>query len=322
MKDQVLLPKTGYYKANLHCHTTLSDGEFTPQQIKEAYMAQGYSIVAFTDHRRYVHHTELDSPDFLALAGFEADLTEEATPDRGWPVLKCYHLNLFDTDPSQNAAEKQVTPLLPCPYGDVEGVNQYIADMTRLGFLVGYNHPYWSLQDWRDYSGLKGLFSMEIYNHGCEHDGLYGFNPQVYDEMLRSGQRLYALATDDNHDRLPLGDPLNDSFGGYVMIAAQELTYPAVIQALRDGRFYWSQGPELKGVSIENNVLKVETSPVEKIFATLEGRDSYKAVVNLGESLTQAQFPLDGKEGWFRIQVRDSRGLFAGTNAYFIDQLS
>ena len=65
MKDQVLLPKTGYYKANLHCHTTLSDGEFTPQQVKEAYMAQGYSIVAFTDHRRYVHHTELDSPDFF-----------------------------------------------------------------------------------------------------------------------------------------------------------------------------------------------------------------------------------------------------------------
>ena len=106
------------------------------------------------------------------------------------------------------------------------------------------------------------------------------------------------------------------------MIAAQELTYPAVIQALRDGRFYWSQGPELKGVSIENNVLKVESSPVEKIFVTLEGRDSYKAVINPGESLTQAQFPLDGKEGWFRIQIRDSRGLFAGTNAYFIDQLS
>ena len=53
----------------------------------------------------------------------------------------------------------------------------------------------------------------------------------------------------------------------------------------------------------------------------MEGRNSYKAVVAPGESLTEATFPLSGKEGWFRIQVRDSRGLFAGTNAYFMDSL-
>ena len=44
---------------------------------------------------------------------------------------------------------------------------------------------------------------MEIYNHGCEHDGLYGFNPQSYDEMLRSGQKLFTVATDDNHNMVP-----------------------------------------------------------------------------------------------------------------------
>lgn len=321
MKNQVLLPDSGYFKANLHCHTTLSDGEFTPEQIKEAYQAQGYSIVAFTDHRKYFHHTELCDSGFLALAAFEADLTQEPTPGRDWPVLKTYHLNLFDTDPSQNTAAKQASPIPDCSYEDLNGINEYIAQMNKLGFLVCYNHPYWSLQDYRDYSGLKGLFAMEIYNHGCEHDGLYGFNPQVYDEMLRSGQRLYTLATDDNHDRLPLGHPLNDSFGGFVMIAAPELTYPSVMEALKTGRFYWSQGPELRGLSIEDGVLKVKTSPVEKIFLTLENRDSYKAVVSPGQTMTEAQFPLNGKEGWFRVQVRDSRGLFAGSNAYFIDQL-
>ena len=321
MKDQILLPEGRAYKANLHCHTTLSDGEFTPQQIKDAYLAQGYSIVAFTDHRHYAHHTKLNDEGFLALAGLEVDVTQEPSPGREWPVLKCYHLNLFDTNPQVNPEEKQASPLLSCRYEDLEGINQYIARMNQLGFLVGYNHPYWSLQDWRDYSGLKGLFSMEIYNHGCEHDGLYGFNPQVYDEMLRSGQRLFALATDDNHDRLPLGHPLNDSFGGFVRIAARELTYPAVMEALKAGRFTWSQGPEIRSLAIQDNALLVKTSPVEKIFVTVEGRDSYKAVVNPGEALTEARFPLTGEEGWFRVQVRDSRGLFAGTNAYFLDQL-
>ena len=46
-----LLPESGnFYKANLHCHTTLSDGRLTPEEIKELYKSQGYSIVAYTDH--------------------------------------------------------------------------------------------------------------------------------------------------------------------------------------------------------------------------------------------------------------------------------
>ena len=159
MKDQILLPEAGYYKANLHCHTTLSDGEFTPEQIKAAYQEQGYSIVAFTDHRRYENHTQLNDEGFLALAALEVDLTEEPAPGRDWPVRKCYHLNLLDTDPSVHAAEKQTSPLPACAYGDLEGLNRYIQEMNGLGFLVCYNHPYWSLQDWRDYSGLKGLFA-------------------------------------------------------------------------------------------------------------------------------------------------------------------
>ena len=68
MENQRFLPESGYFKANLHCHTTLSDGAFTPEEIKAAYKAQGYSIVAFTDHRKYVHHTELNDESFLALA--------------------------------------------------------------------------------------------------------------------------------------------------------------------------------------------------------------------------------------------------------------
>ena len=79
--------------------------------------------------------------------------------------------------------------------------------------------------------------------------------------MLRAGQRLYALSTDDNHDTRPIGDPLNDSFGGFVQIAAEELTYPAVMEALQVARFYWSQGPQILGLSIEGGALKVENLP-------------------------------------------------------------
>ena len=191
MKDQILLPEGGYYKANLHCHTTISDGEFTPEEIKAAYQKEGYSIVAYTDHDRYRWHKELDGPDFLALAAYETEVTECSTGPNCWPDLKTYHLNLFDTDPTQYQ-QKAASPRPPQRYGYFYSLNVYIQQMRDLGFLVCYNHPYWSLQNYNDYAGLRGLFAMEIYNHGCEHDGLYGFHPQAYDEMLRSGRSCSA----------------------------------------------------------------------------------------------------------------------------------
>ena len=321
LEDRVLLPEEGFYKANLHCHTTISDGELTPEEIKAAYKGQGYSIVAFTDHEQYRWHKELDDENFLALAAYETELCGFETGPGCWPDLKTYHLNLFDTDPTEKQEIKAQSLRPPRRYGDMASLNEYIAAMNELGFLVCYNHPYWSLQTYEDYKDLRGLFAMEIYNYGCEHDGLYGFHPQSYDEMLRSGQKLFALATDDNHDRVPFTDPLNDSFGGFVMIAAEKLTYKSVIRALRAGRFYWSMGPELKGVSIQDGVLRVKTSPVEKIFAIQKGRDCYKQLAPRGETITDAEFPLTGKEGWLRIEVRDGKGLYAGTNAYFVEDL-
>lgn len=316
MKDRVLLPETGLYKANLHCHTTLSDGKHTPEEIKELYMSEGYSIVAYTDHRHYGWHNELDDDNFLALAALEADLTESGDD---WPRLRTFHLNLFDTAPSEDRGELDLLP--HCDYHDKAGINEYIKKMNELGFLVCYNHPYWSLQDVTDYCDLDGLFAMEIYNHGCEVEGMYGYHQQSYDEMLRSGQRLYALATDDNHDGWPRDSAEYDSFGGYIYIAAEKLGYQEVISALRDGNFYWSTGPKLLGVEIKDDVLHVKCSPVERIFVVQEGRNYYRKQVNPGEAITEAQFPLNGKEGWFRIEVRDARGKAAGSNAYFIDRL-
>ena len=38
------------YKANLHCHSTVSDGKLTPAELKDAYKNHGYSILCITDH--------------------------------------------------------------------------------------------------------------------------------------------------------------------------------------------------------------------------------------------------------------------------------
>ena len=46
----VLIPEAGngmnFYRANLHCHTTISDGKKTPEEVKDNYEKnQGLAIV-------------------------------------------------------------------------------------------------------------------------------------------------------------------------------------------------------------------------------------------------------------------------------------
>jgi len=309
------LPKDGaFYKANLHGHSTLSDGKLTPEQLRDLYRSHGYSIFAYTDHRDYHDHRNLTQPDFLPIVSFEADLTEENGKD--WPYRKTYHLNFYDTCPDEYIKAKSQSLMPRCAYEDKDGINTYIAEMNRLGFLCCYNHPYWSLQDFRDYTGLEGLFAMEVYNHGCEGDGLYGAHPQVYDEMLRSGQRLFCLATDDNHNRAPIGSPYSDSFGGFTMIKAEGLSYPFVMHALKAGHFYASTGPEIHEFYMDGNTVHIACDPVTKIYLKTDTRDCYIRLAENGETVTGASFTLKGAEKYIRLECVDASGRRAYSNAY------
>ncbi len=317
-----LLPQEGsFYKANLHSHTTVSDGKMTPEESKQRHLEAGYSVVAYTDHEIYINHEELNDEKFVALAAYEIDINQWTDRVQRFAQKKTYHINFYDKAPWENAEEKKETLLPEQRYDDINYINSFIARMNARGFLSCYNHPYWSLQNYDDFKALRGLWAMEIYNHGCEVDGLYGYNPQSYDELLRTGARLYCVSTDDNHNWAPFGTLYCDSFGGFTMIKAPKLDYTSIIQAMEQGNFYSSMGPEIEQLYLEDGVLTVTCSPVEKIYVITQGRKCYYKMANPGETITQAQFKLDGTEGYIRVDCRDAKGLHANSNAYFIDQL-
>lgn len=336
MKKQVIISsEIPSYKANLHCHSTISDGSLTVQQIKEAYMNEGYSIVAFTDHDVFVPHNDLcEEGRFLALNGYEVELS--GTELNPFGCEKCAHICFIAKTDSQRMQvgynkdkyiwgnALKVKPLLTYDRDDYErvysheGVNDIMKRAHEAGFFVTYNHPDWSMEDFRDYSGYEGMDAMEIFNTGCDREGFVEYNSRVYDDLLRQGKYLYVVAADDNHNRRPLSDPLSDSFGGFVYIKAEELTYPAIIRALETGNFYASQGPEIKEMFIENDEVVVRTSPVHKINYITGIRRCQSAAVHYGESLTEARFKISADEGYFRIDVIDDHGKHANTSAVLI----
>jgi len=307
MKKQLLFDGRNVYKANLHCHTTVSDGRHTPEEIKQMYTEKDYSIVAFTDHNIMQCQQQLNDNDFLAINACEVGINQ--TPQQG---ISTYHFNLYATRPDMLTPP----PLPKMDYHDTDAINKYIADRVKDGFLVCYNHPYWSMQTYEEYSKLKGCFAMEIYNHNCEvDDGCRGHHGQVFDDMLRLGTKIFCVSTDDNHNIGPVYLPDKDSFGGYTYIGSESLKYENVIAALMNGNFYASQGPQIYEISLEGDVLTVKCSAVQAIRVYTKGRRCYE--LN-GEGLTEASFKLTGNDGYIRVVCVDKDKKDANSNAFWL----
>jgi len=315
MKKYLFKADKNLYKANLHCHTTNSDGKHTPEEIKSLYTEKGYSVVAFTDHRKFIPHSHLNDPGFLALDAVEMNLNESG---KEWVNIKTYHFCLIATRPGL-----EHPPALEhaFDYFDIESLNKYIATVNDLGFLVVYNHPYWSLQDYNDYYELDGIFAVEIYNHGSETEGHYGHTPQVYDELLRRGTPLFCVATDDNHNRAEPNHPQYDSFGGWIQINSPSLKYEDIITSMQSGDFYASCGPEIYEISLEDNQLRVKCSEVDTIAITTHNRRClvrHKEPDSIG--LTEAEFTLSGKEEYIRVTCCDKNKKNAHSNAFWMSE--
>ena len=334
-----LLPGSGkFYKANLHTHTTVSDGKLTPAEAKEWFKSHGYSVVAYTDHEVIVPHPELCDDEFVALTSYEIAISKSL-----WtPFTKTFHLNLYFRDPKTTVsatfnkgsvwgnAKAHVTDEMIAASTEkrlyTKEFIQWIVDTaTKEGALVSYNHPVWSLQSKDDYSGIKGFFGVEWSNTGCVLEG-YPDDMQPIHDLLAEGETMcYPLAVDDCHK-------LCDYGGGWVQIKAPALTHEDIYDALKRGDFYSSTGPEIYELYVEGDEVVIKTSEATQISFVTDCRHSQRVRATADAKATEARFKLakllenhenapEGHNCWFRIDVTDENGKVARTKAYFAADL-
>ena len=329
---KVLLDKhKGFYKANLHCHSTNSDGYFSPQELKEQYLAKGYSVVAFSDHEHLIDNSYLNDEHFVAITACELAIKEfpkQSTLSN--QKMRVCHLNLYALNPHNvitpcyssvydHFITEQVKGLV-CfekEYNRVysqNGINEMIKIAKDNGFLVCYNHPTWSLETALDYLRYESLFAVEIYNTGCIRAGLYSDDEHVFDDMLRAGKQVFCICADDNHEE-------GEQFGGWVYINADRLDYESVMGALKNGEFYASTGPQILSLVQEGELVRIQTSPCKKISLITAGRRGVAKTALDGEYLSGATFDLHKGDEYFRIRILDEFGHKAYTQAYEIEKM-
>ena len=330
MKKVLLDRSKNFYKANLHCHSTNSDGVMTPEEVKEHYKKNGYSVVAYTDHEHLIDNSYLNDEEFLTITSCEIAIKDGPANIR--PSLKkdmrVCHLNLYAKNPenvdtpcynklfdyhgSEEAMAKVVATCEPYEriYGH-EGISDIIRIANEKGFLVSYNHAQWSLESAVDYLGYKGLWGIEIFNNACFLAGLFEYNINAYADFLRSGQNLACLASDDNHSE-------KTACGGWTMINADKLSYDAIIKAMENHELYASTGPVIKELYIEGNKAYLTFEKGDLAVMSTKGRRVVKKTAENPDGENKAEFELLPEDGYIRFDVADKYGKRANTCAYFI----
>ena len=304
-----------WYRGALHVHTTESDGSMLPERVLTHYQMGGWDFVALTDHEKITDRSAASRPDFLVLPGTEV---AAGTAELG----QRYHIVGI-------GAEGEVK----LPHGRT--AQDAIDWIGQAGGVAIIAHPYWSGLTVADLLALRGYAAIEVFNTGCEGEIARGLSSVHWDELLTRGLEVRAVAADDSHW------PGFDSLIAWTMVRATDLTRDSVLDALREGRFYASNGPEIRDVVVDlaTGRIEVECSPAVAISLvaspTLGGRvgvgrheppvlarrrrgpQNWEGL-DEGGSLTGATFYLRGQETYARVQVVDARGRTAWTNSLFI----
>ena len=315
-----------WYKGNLHSHTTNSDGRLTPTEAVELFKSHGYHFLCFSEHDLYTdYRKEFDCDDFIILPGMEASaiLCCEGEPER---VKKAHHiLGILGTEEMQKNAvlplyqpgERHPVARYSGEWDGAAAAQKLVDEMRQRGMLATYNHPVWSKVRESDFIDTEGLWALEIFNYGTVNESNTGYDETYLDVMLREGKRIFAFASDDNHN----WGTYDDACGGYIVVKAEALTHEEVIRNMIAGNYYSSSGPEIYDWGIRGGTAYVECSPVYRIdfMAGNDVGDGAGHVCStLDETITYGEYPLKGHETYVRVKCTDCHGKIAWSNPLWI----
>ena len=266
-----------FRKAQLHCHTTESDGRFRPAELLRMYRDAGYAFVCITDHNRVTRCEDLNDRNFVAIPG------TEDTVSRVLPPLGPHMARLFVDAPLRSGTPQ-------------DRIDRTLSE----GAVVSLCHPSWNGNLWtgawseRTIVSLRGFQLIEIWNphsHSTE-------DVRRWEAALRirgPDARLWGIAVDDCHRR--------EQFNrGWVMVKVLEASGPALHRALLDGAFYASTG-SAADFSVAGQTITVRLHEQGRI-RFLDARGSVRAEVDGDE----AWYSIIGDEQFVRTEVRSPAG--------------
>lgn len=276
-------------KVNLHLHTTDSDGRKTPEEAAAIYKAAGYDVIAVTDHWRYRMSGELSG--LRTLGGAEYNI------GGGDGAGGVFHILALGCEREPALAPEDTAQQL------IDGIN-------ACGGLAVLAHPAWSLNTVDQVAPLHGVGATEIYNSVSDaHESCRPYSGDFVDTAACRGMLFPLLASDDVH----FYDGTDDTKAWIMLECAPDASDAEILQAIRDKKFYATQGPEAH-LTLENGEAVVRCSPACRVNFLTNGVWG-AGHGHHGEGITEARCKLREFETFVRAEVTDAQGRTAWTNA-------
>ena len=176
-----------------------------------------------------------------------------------------------------------------------------IDTINSAGGIAILAHPAWSLDRASDAVHLTGLAGAEIYNttSGTPWNAR-PYSGAFLDELALRGVKLPCMAADDAHWYN------GDETRSFLMVRAAECTPAALLDAIRRGDFYASQGPRFSW-EVADGVVRVRCSPVRQVVFFSDTVYTPDRVTQ-GENVTEAVYPIRPTDHFLRFELTDADG--------------
>lgn len=311
---KVAVAVPGWYRGDLHAHTTHSDGRWDIPEFTAFMRGLGLDFVTLSDHNTVTglaQHRSQTEDGFLAMGGMEL-----STFYGHMLALGSSHWYEWRLDIEEGM--------------DVHRIMQQVidqGDMLIIAHPMAVDEPFCSGCHWQFEDARPGVaLGVEIWNgfwHVFNDEAL-----QQYYVWLNQGYRLVATSGTDIHGPVPTNTPRR---GGFNVVYAEELSETAILDAVRKGHSYVSAGPELlltaesasgaKGMA--GDLLPIGTAVVQVAWDDAHEGDVLRLIVD-GEVREQTSVGVSGEKSWSlnadwcTVEMRDGNNdMWAVSNPIF-----
>lgn len=295
------------FKGNWHSHMA---SEFpSPSRAREICGKGAFDFLGITDHdNRYtiLKWSEEDwhkayGKNFLIIRGFEAT----------HPIG---HITCLGFTPEQTGIDAETARKNRDEQAGMDaGYGDFLIRASSMGAFLALNHP----TGWRNRAkelvgtkDFKLIDALEIYNgsqmkKSCEK----GYTADVFDECLSLGAEIWCASNPDCHSWKfnELDSPLN----GFSVVYAEALTRHAILEALKEGRFYASNGPELEEIKVTNESIEISSSVPGRISFSGPGGKVFKQT-----ECKKANYNFTGSEGYVRPEFEAANASVPGSGGF------
>ena len=292
----------GKTRVKIALHVQAGKGA-SPRFLAEEYLEHGYDAIALTESWQYTPEGELSG--IKVLSGCEYSVGGLGESEEAYHILGIG----MTSDPEIPVAWQNMKKTARAKAKEIVGM---IKKRNGLAILAYPAHNGNSAEELLDLEGFDGIeiFNSEV-EYGVTSDGHAG---GLCDRLSAFGVSPVLIASNG------VNCYEDEDYICSIMVEATDMESTHILRAIRQGRFYATEGPQIHIERRGADRVRVICSPALKIeFFSDMGQTPGKIMV--GENLIEADYVIKEGEKFVRAEVTDENGLRAWSNTVRFDDI-